>query len=344
MNGRTGWIVTSAALAGAAAFALRRNGGMNLKNKVVLITGGSHGLGLAMAREFAQQGARLALCARDEEALAAAAADLKKRGAEIFTVSCDARDRASVERVIAKTASHYGALDVLVNNAGIIQAGPAANVAIEDFEEAMNVMFWGVVYASFAALPYLQKRSEARIVNITSVGGKVAVPHLLPYACAKFASVAFSEGLRAELSGTGVKVVTIVPGLMRTGSHFNARFKGKAEAEAAWFSAAASTPGISMGAARAARQVVDATQSGVAERTLGVPANFIARFHGLFPGITAELMGAINHLLPGAGTESKTGAESKILRTPWMRALTILGERAAREFLQPAKRGQFESA
>jgi NAD(P)-dependent dehydrogenase (short-subunit alcohol dehydrogenase family) len=336
MKFAAGWIAGSAVLAGAAALALRRNGGMNLRNKVVLITGGSHGLGLAMAREFISSGARLALCARDEKSLAAAADDLKRRGGEVLTLSCDAGERAAIERVVKQTASHYGGLDVVVNNAGIIQAAPAEAVTIEDFQQAMDVMFWGAVYTSMAALPFLRARSEARIVNITSVGGKVAVPHLLPYSCAKFASVAFSEGLRAELSGTGIKVVTIVPGLMRTGSHLNARFKGNAEAEAAWFSTAASLPGISISAVRAARQIVSATRSGTAEKTLGAAANLIARFHGLFPGLAADLMGAVNRVLPGPGTGNKTGAESEILRKPWMRALTVLGEHAAREFLQPA--------
>jgi NAD(P)-dependent dehydrogenase (short-subunit alcohol dehydrogenase family) len=323
---------------------------MELSGKTVLITGGSHGLGLAMARGFAGRGARVAICGRDEESLASAKRDLESRGAEVLTIRCDVADRKQVESAVAQTIALYGALDVLVNNAGVIQAQPLDATSIEDFEQAMNVMFWGSVYATFAALPHLRSRPESRIVNITSIGGKVAVPHLLPYTCAKFAAAAFSEGLRAELSSTPVKVVTIAPGLMRTGGHYNARFKGDPEAESAWFSAGASLPGISMSAARAARQVIAATRTGCAEKTLGAPATFIARLNGMFPGFTSDLMGFVNRLLPQAPAGQApgqnatnqnaglTGDQTEILRRPWMRAITLLGELAAKEFLQPVMR------
>src|SRR5207302_4043287 len=137
-----------------------------------------------------------------------------------------------------------------------------------------------------------------RIANITSVGAKVSVPHLIPYSCAKFAAAAFSEGMRAELQGTGVRVITIAPGLMRTGSYLNALFKGAEEDEAAWFSVSSSLPGLSMSAGRAAKQIISATVTGRAERTLSTPANVLARFHGLFPGATADILGLVNRLLP----------------------------------------------
>jgi short-subunit dehydrogenase len=179
-------------------------------------------------------------------------------------------------------------------------------------------------------------------VNITSVGGKVSVPHLVPYSCAKFAAVAFSEGLAAELSGTGIRVVTIAPGLMRTGSYVNALFKGNRRGEAAWFSASASLPGISMSAKRAAQQIVGAVRSGRNERILSLSANWLARFHGLFPEVSLAMLSGVNRLLP-SGSESaphqvETGAESEILERPWMRAITALGRRAAEEYLQPATR------
>ena len=175
-------------------------------------------------------------------------------------------------------------------------------------------------------------------MNITSVGAKVSVPHLVPYSCAKFAAAAFSEGLRSELRGTGVKVVTIAPGLMRTGSYLNALFKGAAEAEAAWFSLSASLPGISMSAERAAEQIIAATRRGSAERILSAPANVIARFHGLFPGATADMLGLVNKMLPRGGDQVEFGTESRILQRPWFRALLTLGNQAAQRFLQPATR------
>ncbi len=311
---------------------------MALRGKVVLITGGSRGLGLALARGFATEGALLSLCARSEEELELAQRDLSTLSSNVLTVRCDVGDRSQVERLVVATMQRYGRIDVLVNNAGTIQVGPVHNMTIEDFEEAMDVMFWGMVYTTLAVLPRMRELREARIVNITSVGAKVSVPHLVPYSCAKFAAAAFSEGMRAELQGKAIKVVTIAPGLMRTGSHLNALFKGAAEGEAAWFSLGASLPGISMSADRAARLIIAATRKGSAERILGAPANLLARFHGLFPGATADLLGLVNRALPKGGTQIERGAESRVLQTAWMRALTVLGRRAADRFLQPGAR------
>jgi len=264
---RTAWVVGSAVAAGVAATLWRRRRGesMDFRGKVVVITGGSRGLGLALARRFAAEGARLALCARNDEELAAAKRDLAKAGAEVLTVLCDVTDRAQVENLVRTTVERYGGIDVLVNNAGTIQVGPVAAMTIEDFEHAMDVMFWGVVYTTLATLPHMRGRNQARIVNITSVGAKVSIPHLIPYSCAKFAAAAFSEGMRSELYADGIKVVTIAPGLMRTGSYLNAVFSGDAENEAAWFSAGATLPGISMGAKRAADQIVSSKWKGGAD-------------------------------------------------------------------------------
>jgi NAD(P)-dependent dehydrogenase (short-subunit alcohol dehydrogenase family) len=321
---------------------MRNREKMTLRGKAVLITGGSRGLGLALAREFANRGCRLALCARDQQELESAKAALTAEAslatgrAEVFVMPCDVADQEQVQRLIGAVIARFGSLDVLVNNAGIIHVGPFDTMTIDDFRIAMDVMFWGAVHTTLAALPHMRNRREGRIVNITSVGAKVAVPHLLPYSCAKFAAAAFSEGLRAELRGSGVKVVTIAPGLMRTGSHLNAVFNGAEEGEAAWFSLAASLPGISMSAERAARQIVTAAERGTPERILSLPANLLAHFHGLFPGVTTELLGLINAVLPHGGPDTKTGADSSILREPWLRALTTLGRRAARRNLQPS--------
>src|SRR2546423_100022 len=120
---------------------------------VVFITGGSRGLGLAMAREFTAHGAKLVICARDEAELDRASRDLNKRGAEVLALRCDVRDRDGVESAIDRAVEHFGRIDVLVNNAGIIQVGPVENMTVEDFDEAMDVMFWGVVYPTLAVFP-----------------------------------------------------------------------------------------------------------------------------------------------------------------------------------------------
>ena len=317
---------------------------MKLRGRVVLITGGSRGLGLALARKFGEEGAHLVLCARSEEELQRARQDLVSTGTQVLTIPCDVSDPGQVEAAIQTALQCHGRIDVLVNNAGVIHVGPIDTMTLDDFEEAMETMFWGPVYTTLAVLPHMRRQGEGRIVNITSVGAKVSVPHLVPYSCAKFAAAAFSEGMRAELQGTGIKVVTIAPGLMRTGSYLNALFKGDEQKEAAWFSLGASLPGISMSANRAAGQIVAATRQGRAERILSVPANLIAHSHGLFPGLTADILGLVNRALPNGGPGARRGSETPALERGWLHTLTTLGRRAAEEFLQPATRNQVHPA
>jgi NAD(P)-dependent dehydrogenase (short-subunit alcohol dehydrogenase family) len=334
------WMVGVAAGVGAAvaASALLRKDDESLLGQVALITGGSRGLGLSLAREFAKRGCRIAICARDAGELRDARRDLERRGAEVLTVQCDVGDQQQVESMTARVLERFGRVDVLVNNAGEIQVGPLESMTVEDFERAMQVMFWGTVYPTLALLPQFTARKSGRVVNITSIGGKVAVPHLLPYTCAKFAAVGFSEGLHAELRDSGVKVVTIAPGLMRTGSYLNADFKGDAEKESAWFGLSSSLPGLTISGDRAARQIADATVRGTAEKVLTTPANVLARFHGVAPGLTSEILGLVAGLLPSGHDKSHTrGHQTRSLRSPLMTAATVLGRIAARRFLQPSQ-------
>src|SRR5204863_5194639 len=121
------------------------------------------------------------------------------------------------------------------------------------------------LFTTLSVLPAMRRQGEGRIVNISSIGGKIAVPHLLPYDASKFALTGFSEGLRAELLKDGIYVTTVCPGLMRTGSPRNADFKGQHEAEYAWFSIGDSLPGMSMSAEAAAERIVTAFRQGEAE-------------------------------------------------------------------------------
>jgi NAD(P)-dependent dehydrogenase (short-subunit alcohol dehydrogenase family) len=310
----------------------------SLAGQVVLITGGSRGLGLLMAREFAQEGCRLAICARDTQELDAAVEDLERRGAEVLALQCDVSDREQVARMTRQATDHYGRIDVVVNNASIIQAAPVGAMTVEDFQNAMAVNFWGTVYTTLEVLPQMRRRGSGRIVNITSIGGKVAVPHLLPYDAAKFATVGFSEGLRSELARDGITVTTIVPGLMRTGSPVNAFFKGDPEKEFVWFSLGAATPLTAMSATRAARRIVLAAKRGEAEVTLSWQAKLLRLTHDLFPGATADLMGVVNRLLP-QGEEVRQNVRGMEMDTPLAPSpLTTLMNRAAHDTHQYAGR------
>ena len=336
----TGRRVARLAAAGAALALLgwqvhRRRAGGDLRGQVAIITGGSRGLGLLLAQEFAAQGCAVVICARDDQELERARAQLEARGAEVLAVTCDVTDRAQVERMVDRTLARFGRIDILVNNAGVIQVGPIESLAIADFEQAMAVNFWGGVHATLAVLPYMRARRRGRIVNITSIGGKVAIPHLLPYSASKFASVGFSEGLRAELARDGVRVVTVVPGLMRTGSAVHAYFAGDREKEFTWFSLGDALPLTSMSARRAARRIVRATRRGEAVVTLGWQAKLLGRMHDLFPGITIGLLGLVNRLLPaagGAGHPPTRGMELAPRLAP--SPLTVLSDRAARRYNQ----------
>ena len=133
--------------------ALQRWRQEDVRGQVVLITDGSRGLGLALAREFARLGCRLVLCARDAQELERARHDLAQRGAEVLAVSCDVTDREQVNRLIVQATQRLGRVDILVNNAGIIQVGPIYTATVEDFEATLDVMFWGVLYPTLAVLP-----------------------------------------------------------------------------------------------------------------------------------------------------------------------------------------------
>lgn len=320
---------------------VRRARRFDLADKLVLITGGSRGLGLLLAREFASAGARVAVCARDEAELERARRQLAMQGRgrwhEVWTGVCDVTDQAQVVDLVGRLRADRGAVDVLVNNAGLIAVGPQQTMTLADYEQAMATNFWGAVHATGEVVDAMRRRGSGRIVNVSSVGGKIPVPHMLPYSASKFALGGWSAGLRAELQQDGVYVTSVFPGLIRTGSPPNATFKGLHRKEYAWFAASDSLPLTSMSADRAARRIVRACVNGEAELTLSWQAKLAQAAYGLFPGTVAAASAAANRwLLPAAGTggpddvgtEARTGWQSQSPAAPG--TLTALSDRAAR--------------
>jgi short-subunit dehydrogenase len=296
----------------------RRRHAFDFSARTVVITGGSRGLGLVMARKLAAEGARLALLARSEAELDRAAAELRSTypGVDVLPIVADVRKRYDAERAIAQIFDRFGSVDVLVNNAGTIQVGPIDHMKVADFDDAMNTHFWGSLYMILAVLPHMQRQGEGRIVNISSIGGRLSLPHLVPYSASKFALAGLSDGLRAELAQQNITVTTVFPGLMRTGSPLNAMFKGQRPQEYAWFTISDSLPLSSIDARRAARQIIDACSHGDAELIITIQAKLAVALRTAFPEIFADAMALMNRLLPGPaaspdGDRARPGYESE---------------------------------
>jgi NAD(P)-dependent dehydrogenase (short-subunit alcohol dehydrogenase family) len=316
MNRR--WLKLGAVIGGYFAMrqVIRARRALDVRGRLVVVMGGSRGLGLVLARELVKRGAQVAICARDKEELDRARRDLVEKGGDVFASVCDVTDRDSVIQFITQVEDDVGAIDVLINNAGILQCGPVENMTCRDFEEALDVNLRGPLHAMLAVIPYMKKRGEGRIVNIASIGGKIAVPHLAPYSTSKFALVGLSESMRSELVKDGIYVTTVCPGLMRTGSPRHAWFKGQAQKEYAWFSAADSFMLSSISAESAALQLLDAMQKGDPEITISWQGKLAAFVNGIAPTLVQELMSVVARALPGP-TNSQAKVEGKNAESAW---------------------------
>src|SRR5216110_3258616 len=293
-----------------------------LRDKVVVITGGSRGLGLVLARYVCARGGNVALIARDSEELARAKADLALHGSVVLTIECDLLDAEQIRSAVRRIIDRFDKIDILINNAGIIEVGPLEHITPDDFERAMRLHFWAPFELILQIVPEMRTWGGGRIVNISSIGGKVAVPHLAPYSASKFALTGFSDALRAELARDNIYVTTVAPGMMRTGSHVNAKFKGKHDIEFAWFAASAGAPLISMNADRAARKILAACRRGQPSLTLTFAARLQVLANALFPNLTGYAMRLMNRFLPesaGAeGNQSLAGSEVRRLIPDWL--------------------------
>jgi NAD(P)-dependent dehydrogenase (short-subunit alcohol dehydrogenase family) len=310
----TAQILTGIA-ATAVAYALMPRPARSRPGQVVLITGGSRGLGLALAERYGRAGARLILTARDHDELSRARLTLLERKAiqspeDVLLIPADLTDATQAASLIEHAIDHFGRLDILINNAGVIEVGPVENQPIDAYRRAMATNFFAALHTIHAALPYLLRRrpgiGDAAIVNIASIGGKFAMPHMLPYVASKFALVGFSQGLHAELRSKRIRVTTVCPGLMRTGGEVHARFTGQIKKEQRWFNLAARTPIVAASVHHAANKIYDAVAAGRAEITITPQAWLAARMAGLAPVTTQYLAGLTSqYLLPAPSTSEQ---------------------------------------
>ena len=337
MRDSTLWLGAAAAAALGAAMA-RRIRTESFRDRVILITGGARGLGLAIARELAPERPRLILMSRTIAELDRAAADLTARGASVRVIVGDVRDSRRVADAVASCVRRHGRLDILINNAGVIQAMPFEHAQIEDFKDSLATHFWGPLFAIRAVLPIMRRQGRGHIVNIASIGGRLGVPHLSPYCAGKFALVGLSEALHAELGKDNIAVTTVTPGLIRTGSHRNVVVRGQHRREAQWFGLASATPASSMAASRAARQIVAAIRARRAAVTPGIQARAGEVANVLAPELVAAAMAMVASLLPRpTGPDGDRGRRSHALDLGWVESL--LPRRAARRFNQPMVAG-----
>jgi short-subunit dehydrogenase len=289
---------------------IRKSRKFPLSGKIALVTGGSRGLGLLIARELLQAGCKVIICARSIKDLKEAERFLKQYGTEVFWVSCDLSLEKDCKKLVEEVQTRFGTLHILVNNAGIIVSAPYYHMSDADYAEQMQIHFWAPYRLIQAFLPEFRKNSEGRIVNISSIGGKIPVPHLLPYTASKFALRGYSEGLRTELAKKNIFVTTVCPGLMRTGSQINAFFKGNYEAEYAWFKTLSAVPGISISANRAAQKIVEALQYGEGEVVLGPSAKLASLLYGIYPNLVGAALEVSDQVLPeGDGKDRLKGRD-----------------------------------
>lgn len=322
----TRWLWGAAGALVLGGLALARARRRRLRRRVVLITGGSRGLGLELARQLGARGARIAICGRDPSTLTRAEDDLKARGVDVFARACDVTDRAQVARLIADVRSHLGPIDVLINNAGRIDVGPFELMNERDYEESLDLHFRAPLVLMEAVVPEMKERRRGHIVNVASFAGRVAIPHMASYVVGKHALVGLSRAARLELRPHGITVTTVLPGLIRTGSHVRAYYKGQHRAEYAWFAVGMALRGMSISPERAARAIRRAISRRQSEVVLGAPARLGRVAQSGAPRVTERVLAGIARSLPapgGIGQLGVTGAqsESAFTRGRWARRL-----------------------
>lgn len=328
-------VVGLAALGGAAAMIVaRERRRIELRGAVAIVTGGGRGLGWAIAQELAREGCKLAICGRDAEVLESAVSTLRARGATVIGAQCDASQEREVQAFVKGVLAHFGHIDVLINNAGQCFVGPATDLQAGDVEYALQNIFWAQFHPTMAVLPHMRRRGFGRIVNVTSIGGKVPTPHQAAYVAGKFAATGWSETLATELRKEGIEVSTVTPPPLQDGAPLHAHFNGRAEEEFEWFAKTLTSPMRATSTERAARTVVSAARYGDTERTVSPMSWLSSRTYGMAPNLMSRVLSMVDRglpppSLPGHRTPMRLGAE--VARDSRDERVRELAERSMRD-------------
>ncbi|HTA93689.1 MAG TPA: SDR family NAD(P)-dependent oxidoreductase [Polyangiaceae bacterium] len=188
----------------------------SLAGKVALVTGASSGIGEATALALAQANMRVAVAGRRVERLTALVDRITTAGGQAFAVPADVSIEAQARALVEQTRSHFGQLDVLVNNAGLMLQGMIDGADTEEWRRMIGVNLLGLMYVTHAALPVMKAQGAGHIVNLSSVAGRIANPRVAVYAATKFGVCAFSEALRREVKKDGIRVTVVEPGIVAT--------------------------------------------------------------------------------------------------------------------------------
>lgn len=259
------------------------------RDKVALITGAGSGLGRALAQHLHREGARLALLDRDAARLAETAAGLSG-GPAVSQHPVDVAQRGPMHAAVAEAVAGHGQLDLLINNAGItLTPTPFEHVPEAQFEQVLAVNLWGVVHGTRACLPHLRQRPEAGVINIASLAGLVGLYGYSPYAMSKFAVRGLSETLQMEFAGTGLHILTVYPGGIKTNIIRHAPDLTEAERERAH---AAFTQAATLTPEAAATHILRAFRRRQLQVVLGADARLVTLIRALFPGRYPQLLQA----------------------------------------------------
>lgn len=280
-----------------AMIAVRRRR-LDLTGRVAIVTGGGRGLGLAVTRALVAEGCQVAICGRDGEVIQAAVKSLRQQGAEVWGSACDAADQTQVARFVHDVIERFGKIDILVNNAGQCYVGPAVELSAEDVRTALRNIFWTHYHPTMAVLPHLRQNRFGRIINITSLSGKVPTPHQAAYVAGKYAATGWSQALAIELRREGIEVSTVTPPPLHNGAPLHAHFNGNRDAEFGWFARVLNSRLTSISAERVARVVVGLTRGRGGERAVGVVAWALARVFAALPNVSSRMLSYVERRMP----------------------------------------------